>query len=75
VRGSRQLVRSYHQRVGQGSPPECSESNVASIFKEIHMSDEQIPVVETQLAQDAKTGGDDGGCCTAPGDPDGGPDT
>jgi hypothetical protein len=39
------------------------------------MSDEQIPVVETQLAQEPTKGGDDGGCCTAPGDPNGGPDT
>jgi hypothetical protein len=38
------------------------------------MSDEQIPVVQTQ-AQEPTKGGDDGGCCTAPGDPNGGPDT
>ncbi len=38
------------------------------------MSDEHTPVV-TQSAQDPDQGGDDGGCCRAPGDPDGGPDT
>lgn len=39
------------------------------------MSDQQTPEVETQSAQESGTGGDDGGCCRAPGDPDGGPDT
>lgn len=39
------------------------------------MSDEQTPAVETQPAQAPTQPGDDGGCCTAPGDPNGGPDT
>jgi hypothetical protein len=40
------------------------------------MSEEQTPIVETQSAQDSSgTGSDDGDCCRAPGDPDGGPDT
>jgi hypothetical protein len=39
------------------------------------MADEQTPVVETQAQGPTPSDGEDGGCCRAPGDPDGGPDT
>lgn len=36
------------------------------------MADEQNPDAQTQPTE---KDGEDGGCCRAPGDPDGGPDT
>lgn len=59
----------------RGARPRAQNDNVDWSNKEILMSDEQKPDVETQSAQDSNTGGTDGGCCRAPGEPDGGPDT
>jgi hypothetical protein len=71
-----ETTRSFLSPAGdKGEPPRAQNKNVDWVNKEILMSDEQTPIVETQSAQDSGTGGDDGDCCRAPGEPDGGPDT
>ena len=58
VRGSRQPVRSYHQRGGQGEP--AREQKTFDCEGDTLMADEQTPVVETQSAQDYATLGTGG---------------